>query len=196
MATYDSIFTADDTLEGQPFLIPDLYRSSALVSDPALGTILFPLPDAGAQETKKPGFPPPAPADTLFKLPAEFSEYQPVSFTESFSSDAVTEDDSRLLSSVAEGSETDVGEGRDMWLDPRTSVPPEKGRFYTWDSFLVGERGNSGGNGFLSEAGPGVMDAALREHGEESFAVRAEVVCTVRIHCCICRNEGLIGRGD
>lgn len=81
---------------------------------------------------------------------------------------ATTDDEGNVFSDVVSEEEEDV------WRMPETAVATAKPRFYTWDSFLV-DGANAPPNGYISEAGPRVMDAALEEAGDVGTVIRADV---------------------
>ena len=200
MTHYSHLFPTDESertkSEGHPFVIPDLWRASSLSSEaPGATNTLFsfnfsPPPAA---------IPPPPPGksnETAFHMPSEFklpllppnigSSIWPID-DDSFLSDPTTVDDDNVFSDM--GSDGAGGE-MDIWLDPDTAVPPEKPRFYTWDSFLV-EGGNAPINGYITEEGPGVLDAALVEGGEEGTVVATGVFCDCLLHLGLGRNSVL-----
>jgi len=193
MSQYDSLFATDEAdrakAEGQPFVLPDLWRSSTFSAGPSLGSTLFdinfcPPPSLPSPKINETG-------NTLFHIPQELklpslrglhtNIWPPVD--EEFRSDpitATTDEEENLFSSIL--GEEDQDDDGDIWMDPETVIPPKDPRFFTWDSFLV-EGANEPLNGYITEAGPAVLDAALEECGDSGVIVRTDVFCTVCIKC-------------
>ena len=204
MSQYDSLFSTDEAerikSEGHPFALPDLWRSSAL-TDPAVGATLFDLDLNSLPLPSKTSLPLSPQETPLFHIPHELrlpplpglntdaNVWPPALLDDpEFRSDPTTalddDDDENLLSSVVgdydhSHSHGDEGAYSDVWLDPETVQPPRDPRFFTWDSFLV-PGANEPQNGYLTEAGPGVLDVALEARGETGVVVRTDVFCTVR----------------
>jgi hypothetical protein len=187
MSRFDNLFPTDETerakSEGNPFAIPDLWRPSSFSSDPSQESTLFSF------NFTPPELPPAQHVDTVFRVPPELklpilsglqSNVWPQLFPhdDEFRSDPTTAssmDDDNVFSDITDG---DGDRDMDIWMDPDTAIPPEKPQFYTWDSFLV-EGANEPLNGYITEAGPGVLDSALVEGGEDGAVVRTDVFCTV-----------------
>jgi len=182
--------------EGHPFVIPNLWRASSLSNEaPDAASTLFSF-----NFSPPPAVTPPRKSDaTVFHMPSELKLPQlvpnfgssiwpvPPPDDDSFLSDPTTVDDDNVFSDM--GSDG-AGGGMDIWLDPDTAIPPEKPRFYTWDSFLV-EGGNVPVNGLITEEGPGVLDAALMEGGEEGTVVATAVFCDCLLHLGLGRSSVL-----
>lgn len=196
--------------DGHPFALPDLWRSSAFTDPAVGSTLFdldfnslpppskpsLPLSPASARSGSHE-------EPTLFRVPHELrlpplpgldsdaNIWPPVLLDDpEFRSDPTTaeDDDENLLSSVVgdydhdhshSHSHGDESAYSDVWMDPETMQLPRDPRFFTWDSFLVAGA-NEPQNGYLTEAGPGVLDVALEARGETGVVVRTDVFCTVR----------------
>ncbi|KAF8242140.1 hypothetical protein K440DRAFT_607795 [Wilcoxina mikolae CBS 423.85] len=202
MSQYDSLFATDEAerakTEGQPFALPDLWRSSTFSADPSLGSTLFDvkfsqpptsLPFPKNNET----------GNTLFHIPQELklpslpglqtNIWPPVDEEpRSDPTTATTDESENLFSSILDDEDQD--DDGDIWMDPETVVPLKDPRFFTWDSFLV-EGANEPLNGYITEAGPAVLDAALEEGGDRGVIVRADVFCTCLLHLGLGRSSVL-----
>ena len=155
--------------DGQPFTLPDLWRESAFTDASAGATLFAPFSFAS------PAPPPVAdPAPAFSRPPAELRLPPFPGLNAGLWPAQSADADARSAAAASSDTAGDGGaRARDVWLDPATAAAAAPPRFYTWESFLGG---GGGANALLSEAGPGVLDAAL---GDAGAVVRADVFSMV-----------------
>ncbi|KAI5782991.1 Spc98 family-domain-containing protein [Pyronema domesticum] len=192
MSQYDTLFPASAPSDGNPFAIRDLWRNSSFTHDPsdsALFSFSFTEPEPEPTISTK------QPSDALFQIPPSLEVPHlpgldnnpwklPSFLSDSFDlhSDPSTVADEDLLDPESES--------YDIWRDPETTRKNGEERYYQWDSFLV-EGANSERNGYLTEAGPAVLDAALQTEGDSGYVVRSDIFGKCLLHLGLGRSSVL-----